>query len=87
MFVLQPPRHPLARLALALLGLAVFAALLVFGLIALAVMIGVGAVLMLVRAWRNRHASGPPSADPPGEDGVIEGEYVIIHEHRDRTHS
>ncbi len=87
MFVLQPPRHPLARLALALLGLAVFAALLVFGLIALAVMIGVGAVLMLVRAWRNRHAPDAPDANPTREEGVIEGEYVIVHERRTTPHS
>lgn len=84
---MQPPRHPLARLALALLGLALFGALLVFGLIALAVMVAVGAVLMLVRAWRNRHApdvSVPPHAR---ETDVIEGEYVIIHERHDATHS
>jgi hypothetical protein len=87
MFILQPPRHPLARLALTLLGLAVFGVLLVFGFFAFLALVAVGAVLMLLRAWRNRHGHTPPAPDQPRESDVIEGEYVIIHERRDSTHS
>lgn len=90
-FVFLPtyrPRHPLARVAAALLGIAVFGALLVFGLIALGVLIAVGGALMLVRAWRGRHGSGrhrTPASGPSDRgrpSGVIEGEYVVVHEHR-----
>lgn len=91
LFILQRPRHPLARLALALLGLAVFGALLVFGLIALAVLVAVGGVLMLVRAWRGRHASGrgntPEDGSRPADPEVLEGEYVVIRESRHVRHS
>ncbi|KGI77126.1 hypothetical protein [Oleiagrimonas soli] len=88
-FILQRPRHPLARAALALLGLAVFGALLVFGLIALAVLVAVGGILMLVRAWRGRHASntGARGAAPNADPDVLEGEYVVIHERRHVPHS
>jgi fatty acid desaturase len=88
-FILQRPRHPLARLALALLGLAVFGALLVFGLIALAVLVAVGGVLMLVRAWRGRHADGnaPEDGSRPADPEVLEGEYVVIRESRHVRHS
>ena len=88
LFFLQPPRHPLARLALTLLGLAVFGVLLVFGFFAFLALAAIGAVLMLVGAWRNRHRQQRPDApDQPHDPDVIEGEYVIIHERRDRTHS
>ncbi len=87
LFLLQPPRHPLARLALTLLGLAVLGVLLVFGFFAFLALAAVGAVLMLVGAWRNRHRRPPDGPDRPHESDVIEGEYVIIHERRDSTHS
>jgi hypothetical protein len=93
-FVFAPmsrPRHPLARVALALLGIAVFGALLVFGLLALGVLIAVGSVLMLVRAWRTRHGTQPGAAAPGSKkrsdnSDVIEGEYVVVHERRRITH-
>jgi membrane protein implicated in regulation of membrane protease activity len=86
-FTLPPayrPRHPLMRIAMAALGLAVLGALMVFGLIALAVLVIVGAVLMLVRAWR-RHVSAPEPDAPNSQKhspDVLEGEYVVVHEHR-----
>lgn len=74
------PRHPLARLLMAVLGLAVLGVFMVFGLFAMAVFIAVGGILFLVRWWGQRHAA---RAAPAGGHGdVIEGEFVIVHEHR-----
>jgi len=88
MFVLQAPRHPLLRFLLALLGLAVLGTLIVFGFFAFLAMAAVGAVLMLVRAWRVRHGSGDgPEGPATQHTEVLEGEYVVIREHRDGTHS
>ena len=88
LFVLQAPRHPLLRFLLALLGLAVLGTLLVFGFFAFLAMATIGAVLMLVRAWRSRHVGGGDGDRPVARHTeVLEGEYVVIHEHRDTPHS
>ncbi len=85
-FILQPPRHPLARFALAVLGLVVFGALLVFGFFAFLALMAVGSVLLLVRAWRGRH--GRPQATARNDDpDIIEGEYVVIEEYREHKRS
>lgn len=89
LFILNAPRHPLLRFLLGLLGLAVMGALLVFGFFAFLALAAIGAVLMLVRAWRMRHQERRPddTADPAQSTEVLEGEYVVIREHRDEPHS
>ncbi|NCT67716.1 MAG: hypothetical protein GXC76_08735 [Rhodanobacteraceae bacterium] len=78
------PRHPLARLAIALLGVIAVAGLLTLGVFALAAFVLGGALFALVNALRQalrpRAATSPP---PPA--GIIEGEFTVV-EIRDRSH-
>lgn len=74
------PRHPLARIAVAVLGTVVvagFIALSLFAIVALA--IG-GALFLLLKALRGTPrpatAEAAPSRGPA--PGVIEGEYVVV---------
>jgi len=76
------PRHPLLRLALAALGIALMFFVLMFGLVIGAVLLGLGALAWLVRQFthgssgaRASVGTAPPSAATPG---VIEGEYVVL---------
>lgn len=70
------PRHPLLRLALGLLGLALLALLVVGGLF-------VGAGMLLFAATR-RLLSQPPVASPaPRMESVIDGEFSVI----DKNHA
>lgn len=79
----MPPKslHPVVRALLALVGAAVFALLIVFGFLALLVLLSVGAVALLVGRWKqarspmpNQNASARPHADP----NILEGEFVVI---------
>ena len=90
-FVLPPvrrPRHPLARILMAALGLAVLGVFMVFGLIALAVLVSVGAIMLLVRQWkiaraqRHRPRGAKPGSRQADAGQVLEGEYVVIRESR-----
>lgn len=77
----RKPRHPLVRLMMGLLGVAVLALLVVFGLF-------VGAAMLAVTAgWRIWSRLSGPDAAPamarPAEPGVIEGEYAIVRKPRD----
>ena len=75
-------RHPLLRLVAGLLGALVLAGLVALGLFAVAALAAVGAVLVLLRRLRGRPIAAasarPPSGGPP--EGIIEGEYTIVHE-------
>jgi hypothetical protein len=81
-FVMPPlrHRHPLVRLLSAVLGLAVLGALLVFGLLALAVFAVVGGIWLLVHQWR--HARMAPA---PRNPDVLEGEFVVVRQGRHAT--
>jgi fatty acid desaturase len=87
---MRRPRHPVMRVLMALLGLAVLGVFMVFGLMALAVFIAVGGVLFLLRWWNTRHqrrnGARPGAAHRYADEQVIEGEYVIVHERRQSTH-
>lgn len=81
LFALQPPRHPLLRLALALVGVVLLGFFTVFGLIAAAAVL---AGFALRRAWlrlRGAVATGPASARPADPD-VIEGEFSVVEKPR-----
>jgi hypothetical protein len=70
------PRHPLLRLALGLLGLALLVVLVVAGLF-----VGVG---MLLFAATRRLLSQPANAPAPARmESVIDGEYSVI----DKSHA
>ena len=74
------PRHPLARIAVAVLGVVVvagFIALSLFAIVALA--IG-GGLFLLLKALRGtpRPAAAAAAASRGSAPGVIEGEYVVV---------
>jgi hypothetical protein len=72
LFRLSPPRHPLARAGIALVGLAILGVLSALGLALAAVVVGV----IAVRAtWRRLTAA--PTAPAPGPR-VIEGEFHVV---------
>ncbi len=77
----RKPRHPLVRLMMGLLGVAVLALLVVFGLF-----VGV-AMLAITAGWRIWQRLTKPSAPPVithrPEPGVIEGEYAVVRKPRD----
>ena len=79
MFRLAPPRHPLARAGLALVGVGILALLAALGVAIAAVVIGV----LAVRAGIRR-LSGPASAGRvrPVAPQVIDGEYRVVESSR-----
>lgn len=86
---MRRPRHPLVRVLLALVGLAVLGVFMVFGLVALAVFMAVGSVLFLLRLWATRGQRGAApgtSSGAPRNGEVIEGEFVVVHERHHAHH-
>jgi hypothetical protein len=68
--------HPLARLLFAVIGAAMLGLLLIFGAVALVVLLGVGLVALAVNHWRHPHTA--PTAPPPRDPRVLEGDYVVL---------
>ncbi|HEY6942930.1 hypothetical protein [Dokdonella sp.] len=69
-------RHPLARLAAALIAVVLVIGLVAVGVFALAVLVVGGALFALVRALRApRPAAAAGTATP---SGVIEGEFTVV---------
>ena len=68
MFAPRKPRHPLSRAAVGLLGLALLAVLLVFGVVVGAAMLAVGLVRRLLRSRK-------PQARP---GRVVDAEYRVV---------
>jgi HAMP domain-containing protein len=64
------PRHPLLRLLVGILGLAVLVLLVAFGLV-----IGLGMLLFAAV----RRLMRPTAAPARAQEGVIEGEFVHVH--------
>ncbi|HEX7340790.1 MAG TPA: hypothetical protein VF269_00795 [Rhodanobacteraceae bacterium] len=83
----------LVRIATAVIGIACLAALAVFGALALAILV-VGGLVWLVwfrwRLYRLRKQAGSHNtrqdASPSHATHVIEGEYVVVHEHHETPH-
>ena len=75
-------RHPLARIAMVVLGVIVALLFLTIGVFALAALVIGGALLMLVNALRSTprpyRAAGPDAAAPPSSPDVIEGEFKVV---------
>ena len=66
------PRAPLLRIGVGLLGLALLAVLLVFGLLIGAAMLTIGLL------WRARARRNDTLAQQTGKPGAIDGEYRIV---------
>lgn len=75
-------RHPLARLAMGILGVLVVALFVMVGVFALGALAIGGALLLLVNALRKprrAHASATTGgAAQPTPPGVIEGEFTVL---------
>lgn len=70
-FAPRKPRHPLARFALGLMGLALLAALVVFGAVVGAAMLVAGLAYKLV-AGRSRTGAGV------GDPRIVDAEYRVV---------
>lgn len=71
LFAPRKPRHPLVRVAVGLLGLAILAAMVFIGVFVGAAMILVGLAWKLLASRK----SGPSR---PADPNVVEGEYHVV---------
>ncbi|MCX7555881.1 hypothetical protein OS187_03445 [Xanthomonadaceae bacterium JHOS43] len=78
MFSLQPPRHPLARLALGLAGLVLLGFFTVFGLVVAAALLAVFALRRLYLTLRGER----PGSSRPVDPQVIDGEFTVVEKAR-----
>jgi hypothetical protein len=76
-FAPRKPRHPLARLAIGLLGLGVLVVLVFFSVFVGIGMLAVGLVYRLVRQ-RSKPTIGSGSAASAQRKRVVDGEYRIV---------
>lgn len=74
LFAPRKPRHPLVRVAVGLLGLAILAAMVFIGVFVGAAMILAGLAWKLLASRKGVSASG--SAQTPAN--VVEGEYRVV---------
>lgn len=93
-FVLPPARQPqslLVRITAGVVAVICLGVLLAIGAVALAILVVGGIVFAIWFRWRlhrlRKQAAEQADAPPAGGDrrGVIEGDYVVIRERRDRT--
>jgi len=76
------PRHPLMRVLVGVLGLALVAGALVLGFFALIAFAFVGGIVALTRAVARTHAgvASPQRPAAAADRRVIEGEYIVVHD-------
>lgn len=74
------PRHPLARIAVAVLGAVAVAGFIALSLFAAAALAIGGGIFLLIRALRGtpRPAAATASPTRTAKPGVIEGEYTVV---------
>ena len=84
--LLNRPRHPLARLALAVIGIALLGGILVLGFFAVLAFAFIGGVVALIRAFARPHATASQAPGATSDPRVIEGEYAVIHDTRAVRH-
>jgi hypothetical protein len=77
-FILQAPRHPLARIALGTLGLALLGFFTVFGLVIAAIGLAGYALHRIHRKLTGRDRRPPNPFDPR----IIEGEFSVVEKPR-----
>lgn len=82
---LRRARHPLTRIASGLLGMAAAAVMLVFGMVAIAVLLAGGALFVLWRYWNRGQPDATRSAAAPAPK-IIDGEFVVIRQGRPVSH-
>lgn len=74
-FTLQPPRNPLLRFGLALVGVALLGFFTVFGVIVAGAVL---AAFTLRRLWLRMRGVAPVTPARPADPNVIEGEFSIV---------
>ena len=88
-YLISPPRSPLARFVGAVVAVLVLAGAFMLGLAALAVLLGIALVVAVtawVRAWwltRTGRAPRTPGAGKASADDSIEAEYTVIASRRE----
>ena len=76
-FALQPPRNPLLRLALGLVGVVLLGFFTVFGLVAAGVVLA-GFALRHVLLRLRGPVTSPTTPTRPADPHVIEGEFSVV---------
>ncbi len=80
-------RHPLVRALSLLVGVALIAMLLVFGLMVASVLLVGGALLLAWRQWKHgRMFANPAAPKPAHKPAVLEGEFVVLRQGRPVAH-
>jgi predicted lipid-binding transport protein (Tim44 family) len=86
-YIAPPQLNPVSRVLGGLLGLLVLVGAFFFGLIVLAVAVGLGLLAWLVltlrmwwlrRHWQSRNGPGGPGASGRRENDVIEADYEVV---------
>jgi hypothetical protein len=88
-YISQTPMNPLSRVLAALVAAVVLVGAFFFGLVVLALIVGVGLIFWLglrLRIWwltrhSPRHENTPDHV--PGEGDVIDAEYTVVSKQRD----
>ena len=78
LFTLQPPRNPLARLALGLAGLVLLGFFTVFGLVVAAAVLAGFALRRFYLGLRGAR----PGATRPVDPNIIDGEFSVVEKPR-----
>lgn len=81
------PMHPLVRALAVVAGVGIFALLLVFGAMILLGLAAAGLIAYAVQRWRSRHAAPATGARRHAADDPLEGEFVVIEQRSESTHS
>jgi len=90
-YLIQPPKSPLARALGAIIGALFLIGAFMLGFVAFLVAIGftvVAGIVVWFRSWQLRRSLGknaPPAPDKGGDKGAIEGEFHVVNEERDTT--
>lgn len=77
------PQSPLARVLTAVVALIVLGLSIVLGTIALGVLVVGGLIWLVWFRWKLHRLRKQATQRAADGDGVIEGEYVVVHERRD----
>ena len=88
-YLSQPPSNPLTRLLAALIGALVLLGAFMLGIVALAIVAGLGAALWVAArlriGWIKRQlpARGQESPSEKRNTEIIEAEYTVVSRHRE----
>lgn len=88
MYISPPPRNPLGQLLAAVFGVLAMVGAFVFGLVALAVVAGLAAlvgILVWFQSWRIRRqmSAANPAPDRRTHGETIDAEYTVISRQND----